>query len=169
MRCMEPGQDMEPKGRTGLRAVLHRGVDFADRLRSKVLVGYPIYYGGRRHRVHLHPTAVVNNALFNAVSGEIFVGEQSFFGHGVSLLTGTHDITLELESRQRAVPRDGRDIVIGRGVWVASNATIIGPVTIGDHAVVCAGAVVTSDVHDRAIVGGVPAKVISTSTGGESS
>lgn len=49
---------------------------------------------------------------------------------------------------------------IGNDVWVGFGATILGGVTIGDGAIVAAGAVVTKDVPPYAIVGGVPAKVI---------
>ena len=49
-------------------------------------------------------------------------------------------------------------IVLGRNVWVGSNATILQGVTIGDNAVVAAGAVVTKDVAANTVVGGVPAK-----------
>lgn len=51
-------------------------------------------------------------------------------------------------------------IKLGKSVWVGSNATILAGVTIGDWAVVAAGAVVTRDVPPLTIVGGVPAKVI---------
>lgn len=135
-------------------------MNFYHKLRSKLLLGMPIYYGGRRERVTIHPTAIVNNALFNAVSGNIDIGEYAFFGHNVSVLTGTHDINLKGRARQRAVERTGRDIVIHEGVWIASNVTILGPVEIGHDAVVCAGAVVNRDVSPNTIVGGVPAKVI---------
>lgn len=49
---------------------------------------------------------------------------------------------------------------IGNDVWIGTNAVIMGGVTIGDGAIVAAGAVVTKDVPPYAIVGGVPAKVI---------
>ena len=49
---------------------------------------------------------------------------------------------------------------IGRDVWIGANAVILGGVTIGDGAVVAAGAVVTKDVEAGAIVAGVPAKVV---------
>ncbi len=51
-------------------------------------------------------------------------------------------------------------IHIGKRVWIGSNATVLPGVTIGDGAVVAAGAVVTRDVPANTVVGGVPAKVI---------
>ena len=53
-----------------------------------------------------------------------------------------------------------RPVKIGDDVWIGVNAIILDGVTIGSHAVVAAGAVVTKDVPDYAIVAGVPAKVI---------
>lgn len=53
-----------------------------------------------------------------------------------------------------------RGITLGVDVWVGANAGITDGVTVGDHAVIGMGAVVTSDVPPWAIVGGVPARVI---------
>ena len=53
-------------------------------------------------------------------------------------------------------------IHIGKNVWIGSNATVLPGVSIGDGAIVAAGAVVTKDVPENTIVGGVPAKVIRT-------
>ena len=111
---------------------------------------------------HVASTAVVNDALFNLSSGEITVGEWAFFGHGVSVLTGTHDWRTFGKVRQTAVPKSGRDVVIEEGVWVSSGATVVGPCRIGANAVVAVGAVVLGDVEPYTIVGGVPAKVIRT-------
>jgi acetyltransferase-like isoleucine patch superfamily enzyme len=117
---------------------------------------------GDRARLRIHPTAVVNNALFNVGSGDITVGEYAFFGHNVSVLTGTHDITKFGRERQLAIPRSGRDIVIGEGVWVASNALVLGPCVIGAHAVVGGGSLVLGDVEPYTIVAGSPAEVLRT-------
>ncbi len=51
-------------------------------------------------------------------------------------------------------------IVIGRDVWLGANAKVLPGVTIGDGAIVAAGAVVTKDAPPNTVVGGVPAKVI---------
>lgn len=125
------------------------------------LLTEPLIYG-ETTRVTVARTAVVNNALFNVVSGTVTVEEFAFFGHNVALLTGTHDYRLRDMARQKASPSSGRDIVIGRGVWISSNATVIGPCVIGRDAVVAAGAVVVGDVAAATIVGGIPAKTLKT-------
>lgn len=51
-------------------------------------------------------------------------------------------------------------VIIGNDVWIGSNALVMGGITIGDGAIIAAGAVVTKDVPPYAIVGGIPAKVI---------
>ena len=119
----------------------------------------PLVYGDPE-RLHVHPTAVVNNALFNLSSGEITVGEYAFFGHNVSVLTGTHDWMKFGAERQVAVPESGRDVVIEEGAWVSSNATVVGPCRIGAHSVVGVGALVLRDVDPYTIVAGNPAKVL---------
>ncbi|HEX6403109.1 MAG TPA: acyltransferase [Pseudonocardiaceae bacterium] len=115
---------------------------------------------GRLERVHIDPTAIVNNALFNVSGGDITIGEYAFFGHEVAVLTGTHDITEFGRQRQTTFPRSGRDVVIEEGVWVASYAMVLGPVRIGRHAVVAAGSLVLDDVAPYTVVAGRPAKVI---------
>lgn len=62
------------------------------------------------------------------------------------------DLSLQIEEYKR--------IEIGDDVWIGTNAMVLDGVKIGSHAVVAAGAVVTKDVPEYAIVGGVPANVI---------
>ena len=123
---------------------------------------YKYLVHGDKARLRIHPTAVVNNALFNVGSGDISVGEYAFFGHNVSVLTGTHDINKFGRERQLAIPRAGRDIVIGEGAWLASNVMVLGPCVIGAHAVVGGGSLVLGDVEPYTIVAGSPARVLRT-------
>lgn len=51
-------------------------------------------------------------------------------------------------------------IHIGKNVWMGANVTILPGVTVGDRAIIAAGAVVTKDVPANKVVAGVPAKVI---------
>jgi len=121
----------------------------------------PLVYGDPA-RLRISSTAVVNNTLFNLSSGEIIVGEHAFFGHNVSVLTGTHDWTKFGAERQVAVPKSGRDVVIEEGVWVSSNAIVVAPCRIGAHAVVGVGALVLGDVEPYTVVAGNPARVLRT-------
>jgi acetyltransferase-like isoleucine patch superfamily enzyme len=121
---------------------------------------YSHRWHGDRSRLRLPDTAVVNNALFNMSGGTITIGEYAFFGHDVAVLTGTHDIEQFGRARQLAFPRSGQDVVIGEGVWLASHVLVLGPVTIGEHAVVAAGSLVRDDIEPYALVAGRPAKVL---------
>ena len=66
----------------------------------------------------------------------------------------------ENHSYENSMIRDNKPITIGNDVWIGANAIILPGVKIGDGAIIAAGAVVTKDVDDYAIVGGVPAKLI---------
>lgn len=108
--------------------------------------------------VHKVPKSV----YFNTRSGKIIVGENTVFGEYVMVLTGKHNYFSDVNSIAdlHEVPLDGRDIIIGDNCYIGSGAIIIGPVKIGDFAVIGAGSVVTKDVEMYTLVGGIPAKKI---------
>ncbi len=125
---------------------------------KEVLLNYLIV--GDNARLEIHETAEINNAFLNVLSGCITIEENVFFGHNVSLLTGTHDISIKGADRKHAIPREGRDIVIRKGVWIASNATVIGPSEIGEDSVIGACSLVIGNVLPNSFYAGVPAKLI---------
>lgn len=102
------------------------------------------------------------SVIFNTRSGMIVVGENCVFGEDVNLLTGKHNCISDVADLRNLheVPKSGRNIIIGKGCYIGSGAIIIGPVSIGDYAVICAGSVVTKDVPSQTMYGGVPAKNI---------
>ena len=117
---------------------------------------------GSEDRLHISDLASVKACMFNTNSGDITIGDYTFAGSGVSILAGSHDMRLTGLLRRDAELTEGCDIVIGNGVWLASNCTILGPASIGDNAVVAAGAVVTPGtvIPANMIYGGVPARNI---------
>ncbi|WP_017319087.1 acyltransferase [Mastigocladopsis repens] len=131
---------------------------FDERIKDVIVKQYLIF--GDARRLKLSQTCVVNNALFNLSSGSILIGEYVFFGHNVSVITGTHDSSKFGLERMNDFPTEGNDIVIEEGVWIASNVTVIGPCKIGKHSVVAAGAVVKGDVPSYHVVAGIPAKTV---------
>jgi acetyltransferase-like isoleucine patch superfamily enzyme len=88
----------------------------------------------------------------------ITIGGGTRIATGAVLYAFDHGLDPEREVREQPVTSKG--IRIGRDVWIGANAGVTDGVTIGDHAVVAMGAVVTRDVPDWAVMGGVPAKVI---------
>ena len=102
------------------------------------------------------------SCFFNTNSGNITIGDYTFAGSGVSILAGSHDQHLKGLLRRDVEITEGCDINIGKGVWLASNSTVLGPVTIGNNAVVAAGAVVVPGtvIPENTIYAGVPAKCI---------
>jgi acetyltransferase-like isoleucine patch superfamily enzyme len=88
----------------------------------------------------------------------IRIGPRCRIATGVAMFAFDHGIAPDAPVLSQ--PVRSRGIVLGEDVWVGANAGITDGVTVGDHAVVAMGAVVTRDVPPYAIVGGVPARVI---------
>ena len=98
----------------------------------------------------------INRCCFIDARGGCKIGDNVSISHEVLILTGTHDINSRLFSEIH------RPVDIGDNVWIGARAVILPGVTVGQGAVIAAGAVVRSDVPDYSIVGGVPAKKIGT-------
>jgi acetyltransferase-like isoleucine patch superfamily enzyme len=88
--------------------------------------------------------------------GGIDIADDVMIGPNVSIITSGHP----LEPSQRRDFVVAKPIVIGRNVWIAAGATIIGGVTIGENSVVAAGSVVTRDIPSNTLAAGNPARAI---------
>lgn len=130
---------------------------------------------------------MMNNSTINVDKFVIGSGSNVFIGDGAILNLGTgyidrratiycykninigddvmiaEDVMIR-DSNNHSIQYDGyvkdAPVTIGNHVWIGARATILSGVTIGDDAVVAAGAVVTKDVPANTLVGGVPAKII---------
>ena len=95
----------------------------------------------------------------------ITIGDHVMTGPRVTMISGDHRINLigkfmtEVKNSDK-LPENDQPIIQQGDNWIGANATILKGVTIGEGAVIAAGALVTKDVPPYAIVGGVPAKVI---------
>ena len=96
---------------------------------------------------------------------KVIIGDYVMFGPNVSVITGNHRIDVigkrmyEIkDSDKRAT--DDQDVIFAGDNWIGANSTILKGVTIGEGAVVAAGALVNKDVPPYTVVGGVPAKVL---------
>ncbi len=87
----------------------------------------------------------------------VTIGDYVMIGPNTLITTVNHP--LSPAGRRRHLGQ-ARPVAIGRDVWIGGNCTILPGVTIGNNAVIAAGAVVTRDVPDNCVVGGVPARKI---------
>ncbi len=116
---------------------------------------FPPFYTDCGKNIHVGKNVFINAGCQFQDQGGITIGDDTLIGHNVVLATLNHGF--EPARRKDLLPAP---IVIGRKVWIGSNATVLPGVTIGDRSIVAAGAVVNRDVPPDVIVGGVPAKVI---------
>jgi acetyltransferase-like isoleucine patch superfamily enzyme len=123
-----------------------------DLLMERLWVEYP-------ERLHIGDHVNVNRDCFINAGGGVTIGDWVLIGPKVVIYSQNHvfdgiDVPMSLGPDRREPVRIGHD------VWVGAHASIMPGVTIGDGAVVAAGAVVTRDVAARSIVAGVPARHI---------
>ena len=100
--------------------------------------------------------------LHCTVIGPVTIGNHVNLAQGITVSALNHNF----EDTRLRIDEQGvntSEIVIDDDVWIGANAVITAGVHIGRHSVVAAGAVVTKDVPEYSVVGGVPAKVIRTS------
>jgi maltose O-acetyltransferase len=115
-------------------------------------------YGGRH--VALGDRVTINDFVHIWGTGGVVIGDDSMIAAHSAIVTGTHDIEAVRKGYKYRDTMSLRPVVIGKNVWIGTSATILPGVTIGDDAVVAAGAVVTKDVPPRTLVAGVPARSI---------
>ena len=106
------------------------------------------------NRVKFGKNVFINHSAIFSASGGIEFEDGVMLAPGVRIATINHDVN------ERHTKYTYGKVVIKRNAWLGMNVTICLGVTIGEYAVVAAGAVVTKDVPAYAVVGGVPAKVI---------
>jgi acetyltransferase-like isoleucine patch superfamily enzyme len=100
-------------------------------------------------RINVHETVECDGeVVINVGSGYITIGEYSFLGQRCMFIAGNHDVTKRNKARKDSIPDTGYDINIGKGVFIGSGAIVLGPCTIGDHAVIGAGSVVTAGEYE---------------------
>lgn len=116
---------------------------------------FPPFYADCGKNIHIGKQVFINMGCKFQDQGGIYIGDGTLIGHNVVLATLNH--AKSPKDRGTMIPAP---IHIGKHVWIGSNSTILPGVTIGDGAIVAAGAVVSKDVPENAIVGGVPATIL---------
>ena len=93
------------------------------------------------------------------IQANVVIGDYVIMGPDVKIYSRNH----RFDQLDIPIQKQGKNefhTTIGNDVWLGANVVVTAGCTIGNHAVVAAGSVVTKDVEEFAVVGGVPAKVI---------
>lgn len=123
---------------------------------ESVAVFSPLYINYGKH------TKIGKNVFINFNCtildlGGVTIDDDVFIAPNVSILSEGHPLSAE----DRHSLKVGH-IHIKRNVWIGAGAIILAGVTIGENAVIAAGSVVSKDVPDNTVVGGIPAKILKT-------
>jgi len=116
---------------------------------------FPPLYADFGKNIVLGRRVFINAGCTFQDQGGVTIGDDSLIGHNVVFATLNHDLDPARRADMHPAP-----IVVGRNVWIGSNATVLPGVSIGDNAVVAAAAVVTKDVPAGTVVVGSPARVV---------
>lgn len=116
---------------------------------------FPPFYTDCGKNIKIGKRVFINSGCKFQDQGGITIGDDVLVGHNCVIATLNH--VMDPERRADMVPAP---VKIEDKVWIGANVTILQGVTIGEGAVIAAGAVVNKDVPPRAVVGGIPARVI---------
>ena len=94
------------------------------------------------------------------VENDLIMGDYVLMGPEVIIYSSMHEYNnLEIPIMMSGA-KEKKPVVIGNDVWIGARSIIMPGVKIGNHVIIGSGAVVTHDIPDYAVVGGVPAKII---------
>lgn len=113
------------------------------------------FAGAAFDKIKIGNNVFINNNCLAMARGGITIEDDVMIAGNVQLLSNNHD-----EYERQILTCE--EIIIRKGAWIGAGATILPGVTIGKYAIVGAGAIVTKDVPDYAVVVGIPAKVVKT-------
>ena len=116
---------------------------------------FPPFSADFGRNIRLGKRVFINAGCRFQDQGGITIGDDCLIGHNTVLATLNHALDPARRADMHPAP-----VTLGRNVWLGSNVTVLPGVSIGDDAVVAAGAVVTRDVPARSVVAGSPARVI---------
>lgn len=107
--------------------------------------------------VHFGKNCGIRGVELSARNGKIEIGELTMTSYGIVIRNHDSHKVLDKEGR---ILNPSRDVIIGKHVWIAQNASILKGVSIGDNSIIGFGSIVTKSCGPGCILAGNPAKVV---------
>jgi acetyltransferase-like isoleucine patch superfamily enzyme len=133
-------------------------IEFGSNL--NIMSDFKLFVSGRS-RVFLGDRCSINTNVHISVNHEsnLDIGSNCLFGPNVVIRPNSHRFdSIKIPIRDQGHTK--ATMKIGNDVWIGANATVVGDITIGEGAVIAAGAVVVTDIPPFQVWGGVPARKI---------
>jgi len=121
---------------------------------SSTIIFVPFYTNFGKH-IRIGKNVFINHGCSFLDMGGIQIEDNVLIGPKVNIITENHPI----DPRNRK-SLDLKPVLIKKNAWIGASSTVLPGVTIGENAIIAAGAVVSKDVDANTIVGGIPAKRI---------
>lgn len=152
-------------GACGEKVFVDKGVEFL-RYRKNILLadfvaikeGAKLCTCNKLATIKVGKNTTIGYYTFIFASEKIEIGDDCMIAPFVYIVDSNHGTSKELPMNLQE--NDVKPIKIGNDVWIGANAIILKGVNIGDGAIISAGSVVTKNVDEYDIVGGIPAKII---------
>lgn len=152
-----------------LSVAIGRGSNFFESRKGAICIGRGSQIGNRVRlkagfygKIDIGANVLVDDDCYISSHGKITIGDETMVASHVYIVDFNHKLPLS-QSKKNIGRKEGyrtKDISIGKYVWIGTHAVILPGVTIGDNAVVGAGAIVTKSVPANCIVAGNPARII---------
>lgn len=117
----------------------------------------PIFNCDNGTNIHVGDNFLANYNVTILDIASVYIGDYVMIGPSTLITTVNHPLSPMGRRKHLGI---AKSVTIGNDVWIGGNCTILPGVTIGNNVIIAAGAVVTKDIPDNCVVGGIPAKVI---------
>ena len=116
---------------------------------------FPPFYTDFGKNIHIGKKVFINSCCCFQDHGGIYIDDGCLIGHQTVIATINHGQLPEERGDNYPAP-----VKIGKNVWIGAGVKVLPGVSIGDNSIIAAGAVVTKDIPENIIAGGIPAKFI---------
>lgn len=123
------------------------------------MISTDLRVSGEYSNISIKDNVIITEGCFFLAKNKISIGENTGIGFRTMIITSSNPNGPYSELK-KLYSNETKPVKIGDNSWIGAGSLILPGITIGNYSIVAAGSVVTKDVPDYYVVGGVPAKLI---------